>query len=268
MQTLTKRNRPKTSKKSIKWKDEFLFTCCLLAAEGASDGMLATSLGVSSQTFSNWKRKNKLLQEALKKGKQFRKDKAPTFRDKALAQLPPNLKDLFLEIERCATDDSLYQRVKATTADLGKKGRQQLFLAAWYAYSFNMTEACYFAGVRRDTMAIWLREDLEFSELFRMLDEIRIDFYESKLTQAIASGDTAATIFAMRTKGRNRGYSEKIEVDINTTANNTNDATLSVQELMSRVNVQAKREILKVLREHKSIQQAKRIEVKEKAYAE
>ena len=49
------------------------------------------------------------------------------------------------------------------------------------------------------------------------IENIALDFVESQLHQQIGNGEVASTIFYMKTKGRKRGYVERIEQDINIT---------------------------------------------------
>ena len=50
-----------------------------------------------------------------------------------------------------------------------------------------------------------------FRERVDEVTETQVDFVESKLMQAINAGDTTATIFYLKTKGKKRGYNEKAQ---------------------------------------------------------
>ena len=69
--------------------------------------------------------------------------------------------------------------------------------------------ACENTGINRSTYYKWRREDLEFATAADEVQEAQIDFVESKLMKLINEGDTTATIFYLKTKGKKRGYSEK-----------------------------------------------------------
>ena len=60
-----------------------------------------------------------------------------------------------------------------------------------------------------------LVDDPEYREAVRLLDERTIDFAESHLHALIKDKNPAATIFFLKTKGKNRGYVERQEVEVN-----------------------------------------------------
>ena len=60
----------------------------------------------------------------------------------------------------------------------------------------------------------WLKNDPEYKAAVDSINEKAIDFAESALHKLISSGNPAATIFYCKTKGRNRGYVERQEVEV------------------------------------------------------
>lgn len=52
--------------------------------------------------------------------------------------------------------------------------------------------------------------------------EKKLDFTETMHLQNIKAGDTASIIFTLKTLGRNRGYSEKQNIDITTNGESVN----------------------------------------------
>jgi hypothetical protein len=78
----------------------------------------------------------------------------------------------------------------------------------------NVSIACKGGDISRFTFYDWLKKDPEFKAAIEALEpeEIFLDFVENALTQKIAKGDTTAIIFALKTKGRKRGYQERTEV--------------------------------------------------------
>lgn len=72
-------------------------------------------------------------------------------------------------------------------------------------------------GVPRATIYNWRQADAEFNEaVIKAIDEgseVALDFVENKLYDRIMEGDTTATIFYLKTKGKKRGYVEKQEIE-------------------------------------------------------
>tara|TARA_Y100001963_G_scaffold87633_1_gene121127 strand:+ start:183 stop:536 length:354 start_codon:yes stop_codon:yes gene_type:complete len=77
-----------------------------------------------------------------------------------------------------------------------------------------VTTACKQAGIPRSTYYKWLNEDKEFAKQVKDIENIALDFAESQLHNQMNEGNTSATIFYLKTKGKKRGYIEKSELDI------------------------------------------------------
>ena len=75
-----------------------------------------------------------------------------------------------------------------------------------------VTTACKNAGVGRTQFYAWLKEDEDFATKVRDIENIALDFVESKLFENIRDGKTSETIFYLKTKGKNRGYVERQEI--------------------------------------------------------
>lgn len=80
-----------------------------------------------------------------------------------------------------------------------------------------VTTACKTAGCSRETFYKYCREDEEFKAKVEDISNITLDFAESQLHKQIMDGNTTATIFYLKTKGKNRGYVERSEVQQETT---------------------------------------------------
>lgn len=76
-----------------------------------------------------------------------------------------------------------------------------------------VTHACQKAGVGRKTFYEWLQKDEEFKKAVQDIDNVVLDFAESKLYSQIKENNTTATIFYLKTKGKHRGYVEKQEIE-------------------------------------------------------
>lgn len=77
----------------------------------------------------------------------------------------------------------------------------------------DVSKACAQLGMSRSTFYKWKHENQSFKECSDDIEETFLDAAESKIRQKIEDGDVACLIFYLKTKGKNRGYSEKIEVD-------------------------------------------------------
>ena len=77
-----------------------------------------------------------------------------------------------------------------------------------------VTMACKSADVPRSTYYKWLKEDESFSKEVKDIENIALDFGESQLHKQIGDGNTSATIFFLKTKGKKRGYIERSELDL------------------------------------------------------
>jgi predicted DNA-binding transcriptional regulator AlpA len=75
-----------------------------------------------------------------------------------------------------------------------------------------VTSACKIVGVDRTTFYKYLNEDQKFAEQVKDIQEIAIDFAESKLYEQIKDNNTTSTIFYLKTKAKHRGYVERQEI--------------------------------------------------------
>ena len=91
-----------------------------------------------------------------------------------------------------------------------------------------VTMACKQTDIPRSTYYKWLKEDEEFAKEVRELENVALDFAESKLHQRIEVGSTAATIFYLKTKGRKRGYEERQTFDVTTQGDKINKIEIEI----------------------------------------
>lgn len=75
-----------------------------------------------------------------------------------------------------------------------------------------VTSACKSVGVGRTTFYQWMKDDKEFAEAVKDIENIALDFAESQLHQQIKGGNPTSTIFYLKTKGKKRGYVERQEI--------------------------------------------------------
>tara|TARA_R100001163_G_C4975784_1_gene133950 strand:- start:244 stop:624 length:381 start_codon:yes stop_codon:yes gene_type:complete len=83
-----------------------------------------------------------------------------------------------------------------------------------------VSTAATMVGINRSTHYEWLKKDSEYKQKVDDLENLMLDFAETNLHQQIQEGNTTATIFLLKTRGRKRGYIERqniqVEADIST----------------------------------------------------
>lgn len=77
-----------------------------------------------------------------------------------------------------------------------------------------VTTACKQVGIGRTIFYEWLKTDEEFKKAVTELENVALDFAESQLHSQIGKGNSTATIFYLKTKGKRRGYIERSELDL------------------------------------------------------
>src|ERR1700676_5470900 len=89
--------------------------------------------------------------------------------------------------------------------------KKNKFPAVLKQYHGIVTDACKAFDISRSTYYKWREADPEFALECDEAAETTIDFVESKLMENIGKNDNACIIFYMKTKGRHRGYIERVE---------------------------------------------------------
>ena len=77
-----------------------------------------------------------------------------------------------------------------------------------------VTTACKMVGINRDTHYSWLNSDTEYKRKVEGIADIALDFAESQLHKQISNGEISSTIFYLKTKGKKRGYIERVEQEL------------------------------------------------------
>ena len=77
-----------------------------------------------------------------------------------------------------------------------------------------VTTACKTVGIERSTHYNWMKEDEGYRASVISLEDLALDFAESQLHKQIKDGNTAATIFLLKCKGKKRGYIENAKFTI------------------------------------------------------
>jgi len=104
-------------------------------------------------------------------------------------------------------------RKKDTTTAREVKRKKEQFLVAFKSSLGNVSDACNGAGIGRTTFYRWKEKDKEFKQAVSDINEEALDFAETALKKLIQEGNVASIIFYLKTKGKDRGYVEKIETE-------------------------------------------------------
>lgn len=81
----------------------------------------------------------------------------------------------------------------------------------------NVSATCEKCGISRRTFYNYIQKYPAFAEEVDFVNERNIDFAESMLLKNIREGKETSLIFYLKTKGKDRGYVERIEqkVEVN-----------------------------------------------------
>jgi len=77
-----------------------------------------------------------------------------------------------------------------------------------------VTIACKEVNCARSTFYNYYNNDKDFKNSVDEISNLTLDFAESQLHKQIKEGNTTATIFYLKTKGKKRGYIERKEVEM------------------------------------------------------
>lgn len=97
---------------------------------------------------------------------------------------------------------------RGTTTRQNKKA----MLAALERSLGIVTTAAMSVGISRIVHYQWTYTDPEYKKAVEELQDMVLDFAESQLHKQIKEGNTTATIFYLKTKGKKRGFVERTEI--------------------------------------------------------
>jgi len=247
--------------KKIKWKDEHLTTIYDLAKAGESESVIGKTLGVSANTFRTWKKEVPSVKNALDRGrgKGSKMKTAGDFLHYVYGRMCPEAQAVYDKISTFEHEANGLKKIEALFEKQGKHVRQHLYLHALVSKNFNPTKACAFVGVRRSELNRWSLSDPGFVQLLDEIHEAKGDLYEASLIALVESGDPGATVFANKTFNRDRGYSDKVEVEVGGQVDHLH-AIIAVDEL--GLSIDTRKEILERIRDRDSIIDGKVLENK------
>lgn len=83
----------------------------------------------------------------------------------------------------------------------------------------------------RTTINLRLKKNAKIQEAIAEAEESVLDLAQGSLVKAIKNGNITAIIFYLKTKGKDRGFVEKHEIDSKTEITNNPFANLTTEEL-------------------------------------
>jgi len=87
------------------------------------------------------------------------------------------------------------------------------FLSEFENSCCNVSTCCKKMNISRNCFYDWKKQDSEFRESIEELEESLLDFGETMLYKAVKKGKTAELIFYLKTKGKKRGYFERLQTE-------------------------------------------------------
>lgn len=99
-------------------------------------------------------------------------------------------------------------------SNLTLKQKKEKFLLLLGKNNGNITKTCKDMNIPRSLYYVWVKKYPDFLESVNDVCEQITDFVENKLLGLIDQNNTQAIIFYLKTKGKNRGYIEKNEIDM------------------------------------------------------
>jgi AcrR family transcriptional regulator len=191
-----------------------LFDIYALFREGLTAPQVCKAVGISERTLYRWTRSRSIVAAARKYAEEDAHSQSMTLGDHILMRLPDDLKDLWAELE-AASDSSSAEDFDLSKKDCGEMMRMQLFAYTLATKAmFNVSEACRLTGIAYSQYTSWKRAKPDFFLILQTIQEMKLDWCESHLMRLIARGDSPATIHAMKTLGRKRGFGDHKEVEI------------------------------------------------------
>ncbi len=89
--------------------------------------------------------------------------------------------------------------------------------------------ACKKAGnISRSTYYRYVREDPEFAKAVEDIKEAQVDYVEGQLIKNISKGKETSIIFYLKSKAKNRGYTEKSLLDVTSGGKSITDIKIEV----------------------------------------
>lgn len=237
------------------WDESYIITTYEMACEGCSQNQIIRVIGTTRASYIKWKTTHPALREALRRGYVQKRKRTialattQTFREYIFDQLSPDLQAIWKTINRLETMRDGRKKIDALLVKRGQRARQNLFVHAWTTSNWSLSRALRKVSISYNTFRTWKDDDPNFAMLIDEIDWHKKNFFEEHLCKLVARGDSPATIFANRTKNRDRGYAEHVKHDVDGTMKHT--GVVSVDQL--DLPIEMRRMILDRMRDRKHV---------------
>lgn len=219
----------------------------VLARQGLRAKYLAEALGTTLKTLKAWKRKYPYFKLAIDEARNDIASNTKSFVDYVHENLSPELTAIWDKIIAWEDEKNGILKIEKMLAREGMYVRMHIFLYALVNCNFNVSRACKKANINLKTFDRWCVQNPDFAQLVGEIHIMKKDFFEDKLVELVGEKDTSAVIFANKTFNRDRGYNDRVEIDLKGGITQTHLIDISVLELPPDV----KRQILEAWRKHK-----------------
>lgn len=228
----------------IKFKIEHAITTGMLAYAGCNQNEITKYLDISDTGFTKWKKREPLIQFALKQAKHLRTSlQKANLQDYVVSRLSPQTREVWDSIMFWQDHKDSATKISAISRNLATPMRQRIFLYALIRSKWSVSSACAMTGISRDIVQDW-KHDADFKRLLEEVMSMQEDFIETSLMDLIAIGHPGAVIFANSTKNKHRGYGQKLEIDQNINGTLNVEHTFKMERLMDRLSVKARAELV------------------------
>ena len=103
-----------------------------------------------------------------------------------------------------------------------------------------VSTACNRSGISRSSFYKWYKEDEEFRQKVDEIDNVKLDYVETKLFKNIENEKEKSIIFYLQHKGHKRGYVQR--QNINLTSNEEDIKKIEIEIIESKGNSSSTKE--------------------------
>ncbi len=233
--------------KSMVYQKTFPITAAVLAYAGRKNSEIQRYFKVADVTFQKWQKKRPFLAFALKEGRALRASQNTDKLDEwIISKLTPQSREVWESLMFWQEHRDAGEKLAGITKPLTLAMKQRIFLYALIRGRFSVSAACSVTGIPRRTVDSWKIQG-KFKDLFDEVMTMQNDFIEEALMDLVAMRDTGAVIFASRTKNKERGYGDKLEINQNISGTINVQHAFKLDKLMGMLSVRCRAELVEAM---------------------